>query len=342
MKTVYSDHHKLQSVETEFYRGKWVEAFEIPRRAQLVLDAVRRADLGPIVEPKSFDLAPVLAVHDPDFVRFLENVWAEWVAEVGPIPAYPNVWPPRRTRMIPTIRPGAELGRYAVDMSSPILEGTWRAARAAVDCALTGADFINAGDPSAFALCRPPGHHAGRDFFGGYCYLNNAAVAAQRFLDNGHARVAIFDVDYHHGNGTQEIFYERDDVLLASLHGDPDFEFPFHLGYARERGTGKGEGYNLNYPLPAGTAWPEWLAAFEDAHANIRANAPTALVVSLGVDTFKEDPISQFRLESEHFTTIGRRIADFGLPTLFVMEGGYAVEALGVNAVNVLQGFERG
>ena len=138
MKTVFSDRHEMQRVETEFYRGKWVEAFEIPRRALLVLDAVRRADLGPIVEPESFDLAPVLAVHDPDFVRFLQNIWVEWVAEVGPIPAYPNIWPPRRTRMIPTVRPGAELGRYAVDMSSPILEGTWQAARAAVDA---GADW---------------------------------------------------------------------------------------------------------------------------------------------------------------------------------------------------------
>ena len=194
---------------------------------------------------------------------------------------------------------------------------------------------------AAFSLCRPPGHHAGRDFFGGYCYLNNAAIAAQHFLDNGHARVAIFDVDYHHGNGTQEIFYDRNDVLLASLHGDPDFEFPFHLGYARETGAGKGEGYNLNYPLPAGTAWPEWLAAFEDAHAKIRAYAPSALIISLGVDTYKEDPISQVRLESDHFPIIGRRLTDFGLPTLFVMEGGYATDALGVNAVNVLEGFEK-
>jgi acetoin utilization deacetylase AcuC-like enzyme len=234
----------------------------------------------------------------------------------------------------------ARLSYYSFDMAGSITETTWRAVKRAADTALAGADAVLAGEKAAFSLCSPPGHHAGRDFFGGYCYLNNAAIAAQRFLDNGHDRVAIFDVDYHHGNGTQEIFYDRADVLLASLHGDPDFEFPFHLGYARERGAGKGEGYNLNYPLPAGTAWPQWLAAFEDAHEKIRAYAPTALVISLGVDTFKDDPISQFKLESEHFLTVGRRIADFGLPTLFVMEGGYAVDALGVNAVNVLQGFE--
>ncbi len=338
MKTVYSDHHKLQSVETEFYRGKWVEAFEIPRRAQLVLDAVRRADLGPIVEPKGFDLAPVLAVHDPDFVRFLENVWAEWVAEVGPIPAYPNVWPPRRTRMIPTIRPGAELGRYAVDMSSPILEGTWRAARAAVDCALTGADFINAGDPSAFALCRPPGHHSGRDYYGGYCFLNNAAIAAQYFRDTGARRVAVLDVDYHHGNGTQDIFYDRDDILTVSIHGDPVQEYPYYIGFADETGHGAGEGFNLNLPLPWGTDFSIWKAALDQAIDRIAAFAPDRLVVSLGVDAFEEDPISRFKLKGPDFVEIGRAIGALKVPALFVMEGGYAIEAIGTNVANVLAG----
>lgn len=338
MKTVYSDRHTLQSVETEFYRGKWVEAFEIPRRAQLVLDAVRRAGLGPIVEPESFDLSPVLAVHDPDFVRFLENIWAEWVKEVGPIPAYPNVWPPRRARMITTIRPGAELGRYAVDMSSPILEGTWQAVRSAVDCALTGADFINAGDPSAFALCRPPGHHSGRDYFGGYCFLNNAAIAAQYFRDTGARRVAMLDVDYHHGNGTQDIFYDRDDILTVSIHGDPVQEYPYYIGFADETGHGAGEGFNLNLPLPWGTDFSTWKAALDQAIDRIAAFAPDRLVVSLGVDAFEEDPISHFKLRGPDFVKIGRAIGALEVPALFVMEGGYAIEAIGTNVANVLAG----
>lgn len=338
MKTIFSELHKLQSVETEFYRGEWVDAFEIPRRAELVLAAVRSAGLGPIIEPDSFDLAPILAVHDAAFVRFLETIWADWQAEVGPIPAYPNIWPPRRSRMIPTVRPGAELGRYAVDMSSPILEGTWQAARAAVDCALTGVKLINDGEPSAFALCRPPGHHAGRDYFGGYCFLNNAAIAAQSFRDTGSERVAVLDIDYHHGNGTQDIFYGRDDVLTVSIHGDPVQEYPYYIGFADEIGEGAGEGFNLNLPLPWGSDFTAWGAALDKALARIAEFAPDRLVVSLGVDTFEEDPISHFRLKSPHYLEIGRRIGELDLPALFVMEGGYAIEAIGVNAVNVLLG----
>lgn len=340
MKTVFSDLHALQSVDTEFYRGKWVDAFEIPRRAELVLDAVRASGLGPVIAPDQFDLAPVLAVHDAAFVRFLETIWDDWVAEVGDIPAYPNIWPPRRTRMIPTTRPGAELGRYAVDMSSPVLKGTWQAARGAVDCALTGAALVNGGERAAFALCRPPGHHAGRDYFGGYCFLNNAAIAAQWFRDAGAARVAVLDVDYHHGNGTQDIFYNRGDVLTVSIHGDPVQEYPYYIGFADELGEGDGADANLNLPLPWGSDFGAWGAAMETALARIRAFAPDRLVISLGVDAFQDDPISRFKLKGSDFTEIGRRIGGLGLPTLFVMEGGYAVAAIGDNVVNVLKGFE--
>ena len=174
---------------------------------------------------------------------------------------------------------------------------------------------------------------------GGYCYVNNAAVAAQALLDAGASRVAILDIDYHHGNGTQEIFYSRNDVLVVNLHGDPLFEYPFFLGHADEQGTGAGEGCNFNLPLPAGTTFDAWLAAFEVACARVDRYAPDAVVVSLGVDTFKNDPISQFRLDSEDYLRIGQRIAALGLKTLFVMEGGYAVEEIGINAVNVLTGF---
>ena len=177
---------------------------------------------------------------------------------------------------------------------------------------------------------------------GGYCYINNAAVAAQWFRDQGAARVAILDVDYHHGNGTQEIFYARPDVLVVNLHGDPMTEYPFFLGHADEKGAGAGEGFNHNYPMPFGTAWERWSAALEDGCAKVAAYAPDVLVVSLGVDTFEKDPISQFKLKSEDYPKIGRRVAALGLPTLFVMEGGYAVDEIGINAVGVLTGFEEG
>jgi acetoin utilization deacetylase AcuC-like enzyme len=177
---------------------------------------------------------------------------------------------------------------------------------------------------------------------GGYCYLNNAAIAAQYLVDQGRTPVAVLDVDYHHGNGTQEIFYDRGDVLFVSLHADPRVEYPYFLGYADERGTGEGLGSTRNYPLPFGTAWDTYAPALDAACQDIAAFGPGALVVSLGVDTYEHDPISQFRLQTADFSAMGTRLAALRLPTLFVMEGGYAVENIGVNAVNVLTGYERG
>jgi acetoin utilization deacetylase AcuC-like enzyme len=233
-----------------------------------------------------------------------------------------------------------KLGYYSMDAGVPITSGTWAAVSDAVNVALTGARHVREGARSAFSLCRPPGHHAAADYMGGYCYINNAAVAAQSFLDAGAKRVAILDVDYHHGNGTQSIFYHRPDVLFASLHGDPRTEYPFFLGHADETGTGAGLGYNANFPLQPGTAWADYTVALDAACARVADYAPDALVVSLGVDTFEEDPISQFKLRSADYLRIGEAIGRLGKPTLFVMEGGYAVAAIGVNAVNVLTGFE--
>ena len=210
----------------------------------------------------------------------------------------------------------------------------------AAQVALTAQAAIQNGAHSAFALCRPPGHHAASDLMGGYCYLNNAAIAAQAFIDQGRRKVAILDVDYHHGNGTQSIFYTRDDVLFTSIHGHPEAEFPFFLGYEDERGEGAGEGFNFNYPLAAGSAWERWSEALELACIEIERYDADVIVVSLGVDTFKNDPISQFKLDSPDYLRMGERIARLGKPTLFVMEGGYAVEEIGINAVNVLEGFE--
>lgn len=211
--------------------------------------------------------------------------------------------------------------------------------KASHDVALSTAALVAGGERAAFALCRPPGHHAGARFAGGYCYINNAAVAAEAFRVGGARRVTVLDIDYHHGNGTQEIFYARGDVQVVSLHADPMVEFPYFLGHADERGAGAGEGATLNLPLPHGTDFTRWSVAFAVAAAAIARFAPDVLVVSLGVDTYHGDPISQFRLRTADYPVIGGGIAGLGLPTLFVMEGGYAVEAIGENVAGVLAGF---
>jgi acetoin utilization deacetylase AcuC-like enzyme len=224
------------------------------------------------------------------------------------------------------------LGLYAFDGTTPLTAGTWIAAKTGADCAINAAHALRLGERGTFALTRPPGHHAGADYCGGFCFLNNAALAAQHLLDDGLERVAILDIDYHHGNGTQDIFYRRKDVLFASIHADPRTDYPYYAGYADETGAGAGVGFNLNVPLPRATSAAQWFLALETACVKMAGFAPQALVVSLGVDGFG--------LASGDFLRIGERIGFLGLPTVFVFEGGSAVPELGINVVNVLEGFE--
>jgi acetoin utilization deacetylase AcuC-like enzyme len=282
----------------------------------------------------------VLRAHDEQFVEFLRNAWADWVAAGNRGEAIPDCWPARRMAQRRPNGIAGRLGYYAMAGETSISAGTWEAASAAVDVALSGASGLRDGARAAFALCRPPGHHAARDLFGGYCFLNNAAIAAQFLRDHGAERVAVLDVDFHHGNGTQDIFYSRSDVLYVSLHGDPSEAFPYFSGFADEAGADAGEGYNINFPLPRATGFGLWQQTLATALASIRRYSPDALVVSLGVDTFVRDPISFFRLESSDFSTYGGMIGACRIPTLFVFEGGYAVADVGVNVVNVLAGFE--
>ena len=341
MKTVYTARHKLRASKTELFGGQLVPPFECPERAEIILQRVKDRRLGPVIEPRPYGLDPVLAVHDADFVEFLRTCWTDWRAEGFEGEAIATTWPSRRmTRTVPPRNIDGRIGYYCLAAETAISEGTWEAACAAADVALTAQELIAGGERAAFALCRPPGHHAAADMFGGYCFLNNAAIAAQAFRKGGAGQVAILDVDFHHGNGTQSIFYERDDVLFLSLHGDPDDAFPYFLGGIDETGAGRGDGLNINYPLPPGCPFPEWDAALADACARIETFGADVLVVSLGVDTYKDDPISFFRLESDDFRRYGERVAALGLPTLFIMEGGYAVQEIGINTVNVLEGFE--
>lgn len=343
MITVHSDKHRLRCSKTELHGGELVTPFECPERVDHILTRIGEVGLGEVIAPSAFGLGPVLRIHDPDYVGFLSTCWEEWVAAGFQGEAIATCWPSRRmTRAKPPREIDGRIGYYCLASETSISGGTWEAAQAAVDVALTAQNLVTGGERAAFALCRPPGHHAAQDMFGGYCFLNNAAIAAQGFRDGGAAKVAVLDVDFHHGNGTQAIFYDRDDVLFLSLHGDPEEAFPHFLGGSDETGAGEGVGFNVNYPLGRGTTYPQWLAALEDAMDRILAFGADALVVSLGVDTFKDDPISFFRLESIDFTDYGQRLARLGLPTVFVMEGGYAVGEIGINTANVLTGFELG
>lgn len=343
MKTVYNERHALHAATHEFFRGRLVPAFEVPARADYVLKAVQAAALGEILmTPVDHGLAPLERVHAPAYLRFVRGAHAEWQALGGEGDAFPAVWPVRSLRS--DLEPqsfAARMGLYSMDSGTPLTAGSWEAAYWGAQATLTGLDIALGEERTAYVLTRPPGHHAGADFFGGYCFINNAAVAAQAARDAGLARVAILDVDYHHGNGTQAIFYERADVFYASLHGDPQTEYPFFLGHADERGAGPGLSFNANEPLPAGSSNAAWFAALDRLLAQLTAYAPELLIVSLGVDTYGGDPISHFKLDRPEFVEMGARLAAFGAPrTLFLQEGGYATEAIGHNVVAVLRGFE--
>jgi acetoin utilization deacetylase AcuC-like enzyme len=335
--------HRDHDGRHEMYRGRLVACHEVPRRVDLVLDELRRRGFGEGEEAPAPDPRLIESVHAPAYLEFLRGAWSEWLA-IDPanssLDILPSVWPnPALRRDVAPSNFSAKVGMFAFDAGTPITCGTWRAATGAAGCAIEAARRVASGDHScALVVSRPPGHHAGRDFYGGYCFLNNAALAAQALRDARHARVAILDIDYHHGNGTQSIFYERDDVLTVSIHGDPLTEYPFYLGYADERGHAQGEGWNLNLPLPRGTLFPEWRRALEHGLDAVARAGASALVVSLGVDTYQGDPISSFGLESADFVQAGRLLASLRLPTVLVLEGGYAVAEMGVNVANVVQG----
>jgi acetoin utilization deacetylase AcuC-like enzyme len=342
--TFFNEHHAQHQPRFEYSRGEQVAASEIAQRADLVVAELGRRGLGQIVTPHGVPLVSLERIHTPRYLHFLRSAWSEYLA-LDPAnagkDAFPSVWPIRGMR--DDIEPDnfyARLGLYSMDNGTPLTAGTWVAAKTGADCAVNAAHALRLGERGTFALTRPPGHHAGADFFGGGCFLNNAALAAQHLLDDGASRVAILDIDYHHGNGAQSIFYHRSDVLTVSIHGDPRNAYPYYLGHHDETGAGAGLGFNLNLPLAAGADNGQWFAALETACFKLAGFAPDALVVALGVDTFAGDPQSRFALQSADYLRIGERIAHLGLPCVFVFEGGLAVPEIGINVVNVLEGFE--
>ncbi len=340
MKTIYSKKHNLHNSLTELSGGKLVKPFESPERIEFILKEIKTRQLGPIIEPTPQDLDIILKVHDKNYVHFLETAWMEWTKEGFLGEAIPTVWPSRsmNSKKIPNNIEG-KLGYYCLANETSISQGTIEAAYESVKVVLTAAEMLEE-EKCIFALCRPPGHHASKDQYGGYCFFNNIAIAAERLIDDGAKKIAILDIDFHHGNGTQEIFYNRSDVFFISLHGDPKEAFPHFLGHADEKGIAEGQGYNLNYPMPPNTSYNVWKKNLNAAISNVKKFSPNFLLISLGVDTFEKDPISFFKLKSNDYFDVGKVISRLNIPTLFVMEGGYAINEIGMNTVNILKGFE--
>ena len=333
MRRFWDERQRLHAPGVEFFNGALHPAAESRDR----VDAILRA-IGATEAPRDAGLDPIVRVHDRVYVDFLQQAHDQWLAAGRDGDAFPYTFPVVGRRQLAMKRIDGLLGQFGYDTATPIGPGTWPSAYWAAQTALA-ALAAAAEDGAAFALCRPPGHHSGADYFGGYCYLNNAAIAAQAAIDRGYGRIAILDVDYHHGNGTQDIFYRRGDVAFASIHADPSSDYPFFWGHSVECGESEGKGATLNLPLARGTEWAGYEAALGQAIEWIGRFAPELLIVSFGADTWGGDPISFFELQTSDYGLMAQNIASLQVPTLIVMEGGYALEALGANVATFLGGF---
>jgi acetoin utilization deacetylase AcuC-like enzyme len=352
MQVVYTPAHLAHDITVETFMGLPIPANEVAERAErirLALDAdggfARR-------EPTEHGLAPITDVHDLGLVEFLEVAWSEHRAQGLDRPflsadTYPNrsmfegmSEEAQGTLVREPVYAAGRAGFWGLDSAAPLVPGTYGAARAAVDVALTTVDLVLAGEPAAYGLCRPPGHHAARSMYGGYCFFNNAAIAAEAIVRATGERVAILDVDYHHGNGTQQIFWRRGDVRYVSIHAHPDRAYPYFLGRDDETGEGDGAGENLNIPLRAGATDDEYLVALDRALEAIASAPGGVIVVSLGFDTYGLDPIGDFALTTAVYHEIGTRVAGVGRRLVILQEGGYHRPSLGENARAWLRGAE--
>ncbi|MDJ1159189.1 histone deacetylase family protein [Chelatococcus sp. SYSU_G07232] len=335
MRAFFHPDQRLHDPQQFMRVGRIRDPKDLPGRIDALIGALAARGIA-TEAPRDYGLAPALTVHTRPYLDFLASAYERWRAlpEAGP-EVLPNVspywngrpdWPHRpacRSRSVV-----AEAGYYLGDLAVPIGPDTWRSALASTHTAAAAADAVLAGAPAAYALCRPSGHHARADRATGFCYLNNSAIAAERLLSR-HARVAVLDVDAHHGDGTQEVFYRRADVLTVSIHVDPNDYYPFYIGYADEGGVGEGEGRNINLPLAPGAADAEFHAAVDRAAERIGAFGAEALVVALGYDSHREDPIGLLKVSTEGFRGIGERVRAIGLPTVVVQEGGYQISVIG-------------
>jgi len=332
---VWSPRHAGHDPEVELEESRLQPAFEHLGRAEAIRQVLAGAQGFVETPPTVWGLAPITAVHDAGLVRFLERAWSQYQQQVGAARhVTPDVFAPDDLwrGMGPGTEPpavAAQLGWWAFETTTPLVAGSYDAARSAVDVALTAAHVVLGGERFAYGLCRPPGHHATSRRYGGYCFFNNAAIVAHHVATTTGVRVSVLDVDVHHGNGTQQIFYERGDVQYVSIHGDPAATYPFHVGFADETGAGAGRGANLNLPLPVGTGDAAFAAALQRAVEAVDAFDPAFVVVSLGVDTAASDPVGRFALTPDAMNTSGAVVASLGRPTVVLAEGGYDVGALG-------------
>lgn len=333
---VCSDVHAAHTPNLQTVDGREYRHPEVADRVRVIERRLVMAKLATSIKPVAHTDEIIEAVHDPDYRCFIETTCQE-------IPEG-NCLTPIGTSLgrkaLQSDDVAVRIGHYAFGQDAPLMRATYTAAREACDIALTGLDYVRDGARHVFALCRPPGHHAEYARMGGFCYFNNAVIAAHNFSDQG--RVAMLDIDYHHGNGSQNLTYKRADILYASLHADPAFAYPGFSGYRDEVGEGAGEGCNANFPLRAYLPIGEYLSFLEQACEVIAAFAPDVLIVSIGFDTHKEDPIANFGLESCDFGRIAEQIDAIGLPTLHVLEGGYALDYLGESAMSYVQGLSTG
>ncbi|HEX5438045.1 MAG TPA: histone deacetylase family protein [Gemmatimonadaceae bacterium] len=327
-KVLITPQHQIHHIRERGY-------VERPVRVERIMQQIHTLAGMAVVEVRDHGEDPITQVHDADFVRYLEQVCSKMPKGEA---VYPYVFPIRHRARKP-VDEDVQAGYYCIDTFTPLTHNAYLAARAAVNCAMTGADLLRGGEQLVYAICRPPGHHAESSVYGGFCYFNNAAIAANALSAEG--RVATLDIDFHHGNGTQEIFYARDDVLTVSIHGDPSYAYPYFAGFADERGEGAGEGYNHNFPLPEETGDESYLRTLEGALELIEHFAPRYLVLSLGLDIAKGDPTGAWTISAEGFERIGGAIAGLGLPMLAVQEGGYDTRVIGRNARHFLSGLQR-
>ncbi len=352
MQVVYTPAHLGHDVTLETFMGQPVPANEVAERAEIIRTTLDADGGFERIGPTDHGEAPITAVHEPAMVRFLEVAWSEHRRQGVDRPylsadTYPNY------KMFEGMSPeavqalvrepefaGGRAGYWGLDTAAPLVAGSYVAARGAVDVAMTTVDLVLGGANAAYGLCRPPGHHSARSMYGGYCFFNNAAIAAHAITAATGERVAILDVDYHHGNGSQQIFWRRGDVRYVSIHADPERAYPYFLGRADETGEGEGAGENLNLPLRAGATNEDYLEATDRAIDAIAAVPGSVVVVSLGFDTYGLDPIGDFALTTDVYHEVGRRVATLGRRLVILQEGGYHRPSLGENARAWLRGAE--
>ena len=344
MRTFFHPDQRLHDPQQFMRVGRIARPTDVPSRCDVLLATLEARGLAPTA-PEPAGLGPALAVHSPDYLDFLATIYEGWSAlpDAGPevLPNLSPYWNARPGETRQPCRPEslvARAGHYLGDLSVPIGPHSWQSILAASHCAAAAADAVLSGETSAYALCRPSGHHARRDRASGFCYVNNAAIAAQR-LRSHYDRVAVLDIDAHHGDGTQEIFYARDDVQTISIHADPNVYYPFYTGYPEERGVAAGEGRNLNLPLPAGASDAEYHAAIDRALEEATTFGAQALVLSLGFDGHREDPIGLLDISTRAFQGVGERVRSIDLPTVIIQEGGYQTSVIGTCLDEFLGGF---